>query len=612
MFSFGKKGKKDEPETELDEDGNPIATETLGDAFRQYVAYCTGEEKYEKNFTTDDIWPALRSIYWAQRRQVIIDRGLNGFKMDLSNVKEYYEPASDALLAICKGHGTRPYMVVDLLMQGADPNVMEERTENRPIHFLCRRGCYMGVKYLIQAGADYFALNAGHRNALLAATDTSRTGEQVRLVRYLLSLPGYIYKLEVRDSGNNTAAINAIFKQNVWILRELLKAGARVTDDHLLDPGQASAFHIAQWIYAASILSDIDQLPPVALKDLDYEQKNFFYRWTSPKGHYKYAPILALQTIWHYGQELCYRMCMHKKIREDREPPLARQVTEVKQMADDMATKRKARKLAKEVKAAKKAAKAKKLVGRVLGNQVRELEEWNKVREAMALSIDQKFSQHLKGKEVRSTMEWVQKENLESKDAIKSEHDKVIARHGIEWEERVKACRTYITGAPPLPKTKFTKIKLDKMLEEAHNRTHDLKHRINITCSPEEFYLGESWVKRDQPKDPDKIVPAHLNKPYATNKTEDGVKWRLAERTDMGLVDPESKWATMKMTTPLVVPPVSDSSDEDSDFDYEDVSLTGNSEEQKAAVTPAKIKPIPSLNMSFSAPKDGMGDVSPL
>ena len=602
-------GKKTEAEEqEFDEFGNPIEKEDPGAAFRHYVAYCTGEEKYEKRF---DIWEdsgaALRKIYWLQTRQFKIDHGYD-FKMDLSHVKEYYQPATDALLAICKAAGTRPYMVVDLLVQGADPNAMEPRTENRAIHYLCRRGCYYGVRYLVEAGADYFALNSGHRNALITACDTARTGNQVRLVRFLLGLPGYVYKLEVRDSGNNTAAINAIFHQNIWILRLLLRAGARVTDDHLLDPGQESAFHVSRWIYAASILSDVDQMPKSALADLDYEQSNCWYRWTSLKGHYTFPPLLLYQSLWKFGQELCYRRCMQKKIVEDREPKLAKPVTAVRAMADDLAVKREQRRMRSEIKAAKAAAKAKKLVNRELGNEVRELDDWNRIREALALQVDEEFSKHLRGKGDTSAVEWVRKQvSDQRKERIKEREEKAKAagvgvgrnrsksREGggeelqpIEWETRLKVGSHYITPAPPLPKTKFSKIPLTKMLEQRHNRTHDAKHQINTSIPPEEFYLRASWVERDKPPDP--LLPERLAPKYPTNKTPDGTRWKVMDRSELGLVDHEAKWAKLKMLSPIVVPPNSDSSsagsdDDDSASDVSEISAGNPSGEAKSNPT---------------------------
>lgn len=613
LFGFAKKDDDEVYESKEKE-------ETLGDALRQYIAYCTGEDKYEKRFDFfDDFIPVVKHIYWIQVRQGKIDKGID-FKLDLSGVKEYYQPASDALLAICKASGTRPYMVVDLLMQGADPNIMEPRSENRPIHYLCRRGCYMGVKYLVEAGADYFAFNAGHRNALLCASDTARTGDQVKLVRYLVNLPGYRYKLEIRDSGNNTAAINAIFKQNIWILRVLLNAGARVTDDHLLDPGQESAFYVSQWLYAASILCDIDQLPSMAVKDLEYELSNPWYRYTSLKGHYRFAPLLFLQSTWKYGQELCYRMCMHKKIFEDRETKVPRQRTAVQDMADKMADRFKRRRLESALREARRRAREKKLMGRELGNEVRELEDWNRVREQLAMKVDEEFSKHLRGKEEHSTVEWVRKKASEQQQ--KAQEDKPpappgkssskggskkgrkkggkeeaaeTASAGIEWETRTKIGQHYITPVPPLPKTKVSKIPLSKMLEQFHNRTHNIDQRINTHQAAEDFYLRASWVERDIMDLEKEKLPERLKPKYKTNKDDNGERWRIADRSELGLVDKESKWAQLKMSTPLVIPPLSDSDEDGEEGDFSDVSSDDRGSETKM--------PSPAGGKSFSAPK---------
>jgi hypothetical protein len=86
LFGFAKKDDDEVYESKEKE-------ETLGDALRQYIAYCTGEDKYEKRFDFfDDFIPVVKRIYWIQVRQGKIDKGID-FKLDLSGVKEYYQPA---------------------------------------------------------------------------------------------------------------------------------------------------------------------------------------------------------------------------------------------------------------------------------------------------------------------------------------------------------------------------------------------------------------------------------------------------------------------------------------------------------------------------------------
>ena len=46
--------------------------------------------------------------------------------------------------------------------------------------------------------------------------------------RFLLTLPDGLKMIEQRDAGGNSALLNAIFSTNIWIVRELLLAGASV------------------------------------------------------------------------------------------------------------------------------------------------------------------------------------------------------------------------------------------------------------------------------------------------------------------------------------------------------------------------------------------------
>ena len=216
-----------------DADAGTGAFSEMVDSAKEVLAYFAGEESYEtRPIFIEDIPSVLGNIYHTNRRRFLIN-WLPGdfYKLNLSGFDRYYKPASKTLLVACKSRFIKPFLIADLLEEGADPNVMEEGTDNRPLHFLCRRGNLKGVRILVQAGADPLAFNAAHRNALISASDTGRTADQCRIVRYLLSLPGVRQSIEERDSGGNTAAISAIFKQNVWILRDLLRAGARVTEE---------------------------------------------------------------------------------------------------------------------------------------------------------------------------------------------------------------------------------------------------------------------------------------------------------------------------------------------------------------------------------------------
>lgn len=386
-----KKRKKQRKEDDGDDGGEKVnIVGELIDSAKEVLSYFAGEESYEhRRLSIWDTPEILENIYFTQRRRLLITWMPSRYKVNTSGFRRYYKPASDVLLVACRSKLVKPFYVADLLEEGADPNVIEEGTNNRPIHYLCRRGNYQGVRFLVDAGADVNARNAARRTPLMSACDTARTGPQLRIVRYLLKQPGVLQTIEYRDNGGNTASMNAVFKNNVWILRELLLAGARVTEE---DPywGYESTHHVACWVYAAGLLSDIDQLPAMALQE-DHSKMSLFWRLTSPKGHYRYSPILLAQTMYKYNAELCFRMCQNKKRTEDKVVYPPRPKREVIKMAEKKRDERRQRRQDKEEKQRRKEAHHAKLVNRKLGNEVKEIEDWNMQRMLMAKSIDSAY-----------------------------------------------------------------------------------------------------------------------------------------------------------------------------------------------------------------------------
>ena len=203
-----------------------------------------------------------------------------------------------------------------------------------------------------------------------------------------------------------------------------------------------------------------------------------------------------------------------------------------------------------------------------------------------------------KNKADGSTVEWVRKHRIETPAAkaakIQEQEDaaRKARRSGkkeektvepVEWETRLKVGSHYMTNAPPLPATKFEKIPLTHMLEQRHNRTHSALEKIDVTTPPEDFYLRASWVERDHSVDvlkkkaakaaaeqaaaglPSSLVPVYggNNGPRRERQVKTNEGYKIMERTPLGLVDHESQWAKSKMSSPLVVPPVSDSSSSD-------------------------------------------------
>ena len=362
----------------------------MKDSAKEVLAYFTGEELYEhKDLELSDIPDIFSSMWYTNRRRFLINV-VGYYRLNLTGFKKYYKPASKTLLMACRSKYVKPFLLADLLEEGADPNVSELGTESRPLHYLVRRCNLKGVKFLVEAGADILAFDAQHRNALLCACDTPRTGDQLRIIRYLLSRPEHKggKNLEHRDTSGNTAAINAIFKANVWILRTLLLAGARVTEE---DPsmGYESAHHVAMWVYAAGLLSDIDQLPPRALNKP--EAMSCFWKYFSPKGHYHWAPVLLMQHQYKYSNELIFRMCQNAKKREDliEFDPKPRRAVLV--MNDNKADIRKHKRATKEMERERKERHDKKLISRKLDHEVKQVAEWNKQRLMFAARIDGEF-----------------------------------------------------------------------------------------------------------------------------------------------------------------------------------------------------------------------------
>ena len=362
----------------------------MKDSAKTVLAYYTGEEMYEtKPLGFEDIPDIIGKTICTNFRRIMIN-WVGHYNLNLRGFKKYYKPASKTLLLACRSRYIKPFQVADLLEEGADPNVAEIGTETSPLHYLCRRGNLKGVKLLCEAGGNPLQYDAQHRNALMCACDTNRSGDQIRIVRYLLSTKYFSdgKNLEHRDTGGNTAAINAIFKGNVWILRQLLINGARVTETYP-EMGYESAHDVALWVYAAGLLQDIKQLTPRARQDPDH--MGCAWHYLSFKGRYYYAPILLFQHQWKYSNDLCLRMCQFAKKSEDLIEWPERPRKAVLRMTDNKRENREIRRSKKENEIARKDRYAKKLVSRKLAHEVKEVEEWNRQRLMFAKRIDNEF-----------------------------------------------------------------------------------------------------------------------------------------------------------------------------------------------------------------------------
>lgn len=137
---------------------------------------------------------------------------------ELPRTKTFNNDYTQMLISLCKSRNADTVSVLHCLENGADPNVEWGKTLDRPLHAFSRQGNYMVMKYLVQAGADINALNGMVQTALMNACDTTRTDRgQLNVIRYLLSVPRV--KVDVVDVGGNTALLNAIFRNNVYVTK---------------------------------------------------------------------------------------------------------------------------------------------------------------------------------------------------------------------------------------------------------------------------------------------------------------------------------------------------------------------------------------------------------
>lgn len=328
------------------------------------------------------------------------------------------------LLEVCKSRRPPTKIVLHLLELGADPNCVTKKNDT-PLHWLCRRGSYNGVKYLLEVGADPSKLNNRLRNALQEACDTRIAGsDQLNIVRALLQhkkfrAPG---ALEHRDSSGNSALLNAIFSSNVWITRELLLAGALVSDTGIRmglkdkTSGLSTAYDVALFVYCASLLLDVDQLPRSTLSP-----NNFLYNYFSLKGNYEWRILLGFQTLWKYSIELVFRMVQRKhkiesannelkKLKDDRIKAEEERRRKLNPWNFDYSGPLKVHHLSKTEQTARdKARLAKRIQKFVERKKVTEKENlarWNSIRRDMADRIDREFSHQMDGGN-RNPHEWV-------------------------------------------------------------------------------------------------------------------------------------------------------------------------------------------------------------
>jgi hypothetical protein len=130
----------------------------------------------------------------------------------------YDDEQTEILKRYCESRRPASLGVINCLENGADPNAIVGKNKSRPLHAFARLGNTSVIEYLIKAGADVNIQNTQIQTPLMIACDTKRCDSgQLGVVRLLLSQKGI--NLNVTDVGGNTALLNAIFRNNVYITR---------------------------------------------------------------------------------------------------------------------------------------------------------------------------------------------------------------------------------------------------------------------------------------------------------------------------------------------------------------------------------------------------------
>lgn len=270
----------------------------------KYLDYIAGEESLTEKPLS--IWSKIGRFFALRLKLAHVLTG----KYEIQSNINHSDACSGLLVELCKDDNVKSYQVVRLIEMGADPNYDRGSNADTPIFWLARHGKLKIMKYLIKAGASVNVLNVHACNPLMAASESMRDqATQARVVRFLLTQKGVVNRIDARDAGGNSALMNAIFHSNVWVVRELLLAGASVLDEGFAG---TSAYDAAKWIYASGIGLEAHAIPKFLL-----EPDSTCYKFTSPDGYYKSWLVVYWQMWWKYHAELVFRM-VHRRKREER------------------------------------------------------------------------------------------------------------------------------------------------------------------------------------------------------------------------------------------------------------------------------------------------------
>jgi ankyrin repeat protein len=167
-----------------------------------------GDENEERNFI--QLWRQFKAV-------VLFAVG----QYDLKLPKKF-DPIQTKLLASeCLAKVPSLMHCIDYLEKGADPNAIIGDGLMRPLHAVAKKSNSLLVQSLVSAGADINAQNGRNQTPLILASDSVITDSSyIAVIRYLARRADS--KIDLRDVGGNTALLNGIYRNNVWITRFLL------------------------------------------------------------------------------------------------------------------------------------------------------------------------------------------------------------------------------------------------------------------------------------------------------------------------------------------------------------------------------------------------------
>mmetsp|Transcript_16403 Transcript_16403/g.24719 ORF Transcript_16403/g.24719 Transcript_16403/m.24719 type:complete len:434 (+) Transcript_16403:94-1395(+) len=252
----------------------------------------------DRRLTVRDRWESFRRVIHVVSNNARMEYLYYDLKLPLNHNSDQTAVLADEL-----SH-KKPdiYFCVRALERGADPNAIIGDGLERPIHRAAKKASPKVIEYLLRAGADVNALNSRNQTALIIASDTKRVdGGYIAVIRLLCRYPGS--KLEARDIGGNTPLLNGIFRNNVWVTRELLLAGAKVYR------GERSPYEISLFILAQHIHLEVHEVPDKLLHPWKYDAKYFLF---SPRGAYKRSIYTAFQLCTNSDIELVFKMVQRR------------------------------------------------------------------------------------------------------------------------------------------------------------------------------------------------------------------------------------------------------------------------------------------------------------